>query len=130
MGDDAAAVDAGAKADIDHVIGGENRVLVVLHHDHGVAEVTEPLQRFQKPRVVALMQPDRRLVEHVEHAGQAGADLRSKPDALAFAAGQGARRAGERQIIEADIDQEFQPGADLLENACGDFVLLGVELVW
>ena len=117
LGDDASAVHAGAGADVDHVIGGEDRVLVVLDHDHGVAEVAQPLQRFQKPRVVALMQPDRGLVEHVEHAGQPGADLRGEPDALALAAGQRARGAGERQIIEPDIDQEFQPRADFLENA-------------
>ena len=120
---------AGAGADIDHVIGGEDRVLVVLDHDHGVAEVAQPLQRFQKPRIVALVQPDRGLVEHVEHAGQPGADLRGEPDALALAAGQRAGGAGERQIIEPDIDQEFQPRADFLEDAPGDFVLLGVELV-
>ena len=120
---------AGAGADVDHVIGGEDRVLVVLDHDHGVAEVAQPLQRFQKPRVVALMQPDRGLVEHIENAGQAGADLRGEPDALALAARQRARGARQRQIIEPDVDQEFQPRADLLENPRGDFVLLGVELV-
>ncbi len=87
------------------------------------------LQRFQKPGVVALVQPNRRLVEHVEHAGEPGADLRRQPDALALAAGQGAGRAGEREIIEPDIDQEFQPRADFLEDADSDFVLLGVELV-
>ena len=37
--------------------------------------------------------------------------------------------ARQRQIIEPDVDQEFQPRADLLENPRGDFVLLGVELV-
>ena len=54
------------------------------------------LQRFEQPRVVALVQADRRLVEHVEHAGEARADLRGQPDALALAAGQragAARRA-------------------------------------
>ena len=120
---------AGAGTDIDDVVGGADGVLVVLDHDHGVAEVAQPLQRFQKPRVVALMQPDRGLVEHVEHAGQAGADLRSEPDALALAAGQRAGGAGQRQIIEPDIDQKFQPRADLLEDAAGDFVLLGGELI-
>ena len=30
----------------------------------------------------------------------------------------------EREIIEADIDQEAQPLADLLEHARADFVLL------
>ena len=87
------------------------------------------MQRFEQPRIVALMQADRRLVEHVEHAGQAGADLRGEADALALAAGQRAGRARQRQIIEADIDQKFQPLADFLEDAPGDLVLLGGELV-
>jgi len=39
LGDDVAAVDAGAGADIDDVVGGADRVLVVLDHDHRVAEV-------------------------------------------------------------------------------------------
>ena len=87
------------------------------------------MQRFQEPRIVALVQPDRGLVEHVEHAGQAGADLRGEPDALALAAGQRAGGARQRQIIEPDIDQKFQPRADFLEDAHGDLVLLGGELV-
>ena len=68
--DHVAAVNAGAGPDVEHVVGGADRVLVVLHHDHGVAEVAQPFERFQQPRIVALVQPDRRLVEHVEHAGE------------------------------------------------------------
>ncbi len=40
------------------------------------------------------------------------------------------QRAGgarQRQVIEADVEQEGQPLADLLQHADGDFVLLGVE---
>ena len=100
----------------------------MLDHDHGVAEVAQATERIEEARIVALVQPDRRLVEHIEHAGQPGADLRGEPDALALAAGQRAAGAGQCQVIEPDIDQEFQPGADLLEDAHGDLVLLGVEL--
>ena len=103
---DLAAVDAGAGADVDHVVGGADGVLVVLDHDHGVAEVAQPLERLQQPRVVALVQADRGLVQHVEHAGQAGADLRGEPDALALAARQRAGGAREREIFEPDVDQE------------------------
>ena len=124
LGDDVAAMDAGAGADVEHMVGGADGVLVVLDHDHGVAEVAQPLERFEKPRIVALVQPDRRLVEHVEHAGQPGADLRGEPDALALAAGQRAGGARQREIFEPDIDQKFQPLADFLEHADGDFVLL------
>ena len=64
------------------------------------------LQRREQPVVVALMQPDRRLVQHVEHAGQARADLRGEPDALALAARQRAGGARQGQIFEPDIASE------------------------
>ncbi len=35
-----------------------------------------------------------------------------------------ARGAGEGEIFEPDVDQKFQPLADFLEHAAGDFVLL------
>ena len=124
LGDDLAAMDAGGRADVDDVVGLADGVLVVLDDDHGVAEVAEVLERLEEAGVVALVQADRRLVEDVEHAGQARADLRGEADALALAAGQRAGGAGERQVVEADIDQEVQPLADLLEDARGDLVLL------
>ena len=44
---DVAAMHAGAGADVEHVIGQADGVLVMLDHDHGVAEVAQPLQRLQ-----------------------------------------------------------------------------------
>ena len=83
-----AAVNAGAGADVEHMVGGADGVLVVLDHDHGVAEIAQALERFDQPVVVALVQADRGLVEHVEHARQAAADLAGEADALALAAAQ------------------------------------------
>jgi hypothetical protein len=102
--DDLAAVLAGARADVDDVVGGADRLLVVLDDDHGVAEVAQPLERLDQPRVVALVQADRRLVEDVEHADEPGADLRRQPDALRLAAGQRAGGAVEREVVEADVE--------------------------
>ena len=34
-------------------------------------------------------------------------------------------RARQREVFEPDVDQEFQPLADLLEHADRDLVLLG-----
>jgi hypothetical protein len=117
LGDDFAAMDAGAGAHVDHMVGGADRVLVVLDHDHGVAEVAQALQRFEQAVVVALVQADGGLVEHIEHAGQAGADLRGQADALALAARQRAGGARQRQIVEPDIVEEAQPLADFLQDA-------------
>ena len=73
--DDVAAMDARARTDIQHVIGEPDGVFVVLDDNHGVAEVAQPLQCFQQACVVALMQADRGLIQHVQHPGQARADL-------------------------------------------------------
>ena len=126
--DDLAAMHARARPDVDHIVGGEDRVLVVLDHDHGVAEVAQAPQRIEEAGVVALVQADRRLVEDIEHARQPRADLRGEADALALAARQRAARPRQRQIIEPDVAQENQPVADLLQDAVGDLIALGVEL--
>jgi hypothetical protein len=54
----------------------------VLDDDHAVAQVAQALQRFDQARVVALVQADGRLVQHIHDAGQPRADLRSQADAL------------------------------------------------
>jgi hypothetical protein len=83
---DLAAVLARAGPDVDDVVGLADGVLVVLDHDDRVAEVAQPHQGVDEAVVVALVQADRRLVEHVEHADQARADLGGQPDALRLAA--------------------------------------------
>ncbi len=73
-------------SDVDHPVGRLDRLLVVLDDDQGVAEVAEGDQRLDETAVVALVQADRRLVEHVQHAGETGADLCREADALGLAA--------------------------------------------
>ena len=118
--DDAAAVLAGAGADVDDPVALADRLLVVLDDDHRVAEVAQPGQGLDQPAVVALVQPDRRLVEHVQRADEPGADLAGQADPLGLTAGQRAGRAGQRQVVEADVEQEPEPGVDLLGHPLGD----------
>ena len=115
-GDDLAAVHAGTRPDVDDVVGSADGVFVVLDHDHRVAEVAQAGQGAEQAFVVALVQADGRLVEHVHHADQAGADLRGQADALRFAAGQGVGLALQGQVVQADIDQEAQAFADFLDD--------------
>ena len=82
VADDMAAMDAGAGAHVDHIIGVADRILVMLDDEHGVAEIAQPVERDQQPLIVALVEADARLVEHVEHARQARADLAGEADAL------------------------------------------------
>ncbi len=120
---DLAAVLARERADVDDVVGLEDRGLVVLDHDERVAEVAQAHERVDQALVVALVQPDRRLVEDVEHADESGADLRGEPDALRLAAREGARRPRQRQVVEPHVDEEPQPLADLLQQPLGDHEL-------
>ena len=117
------AVLAGARADVDEPVRLPDGVLVVLHHDQGVAQVAQFLQSGDQALVVALMQADGRLVQHVEHAGQAGADLGGQADALRLAAGQGAGGAGEGEVVQPHVQQEVQARLDLAQHRAGDHFL-------
>ena len=108
------------RPEVHHVVGGANGLLVVLDHEHGVAEVAQALERVEEPPVVPLVKADRRLVEDVEHADQAGADLGGEPNALPLASRQRGRGPVQRQVLEAHLDEEPQPLADLLEHAARD----------
>ena len=69
--DNLAAMDARSRPDIDDMIGRQDRVLVMLHHNHAIAEIAQAAQGFEQPGIVALVQANAGLVQHIEHAGQA-----------------------------------------------------------
>ncbi len=125
--DHGAPAHAGPRSEIDDVVGRPHRVLVVLHHDDRVSLIAEPGQRLQKPVVVARVQPDRRLIQDVEHADQPAADLPGQPDPLQLAAGKRGRRTVEREVLEAHVLEEREPAADLLEGLDGDHLSEGVQ---
>ena len=97
------------RAHLDDVVRRPDGVLVVLHDDDGIADVAQALERRDHLDVVFGMQPDARLVEHVQHSHEARADLRRQPDPLRFAAGERPRAAIEVEIVESDAQQQFQP---------------------
>ena len=78
----------------------------MLDDDHRVADVAQVRQRAEQALIVALVQADRRLVEDVHDADQAGADLAGQPDTLRFAARQRVGAAVERQVVEPDVDRK------------------------
>ena len=121
--DDCAAELAGAGTDVDDPVALADRLLVVLDDEHRVAEVTQADERVDQPAVVALVQTDRRLVEHVQRADEPGADLRRQPDPLRLAAGERARRARQREVVEADVEEEPEAGVDLLRHPLGDHLV-------
>ena len=62
LGDEDAAVPAGAGPDVDDVIGSANHPLIVFNDEHRVPNVSEVSQRRDQASIVALMQTDRRLI--------------------------------------------------------------------
>ncbi|MCK7519432.1 MAG: hypothetical protein MZV64_17720 [Ignavibacteriales bacterium] len=93
FGDDLSAVFARAGTEVDHPICSADGLVVVLDDQHGVAQVAQSLERVQQAGVVARVQADRRLIQHVQHAHQPRADLRRQADALRLAARERAGRA-------------------------------------
>lgn len=85
---DPAAGLTGTGANVDDPVGGLHRFLVVLDDDERVAQVPQALEGGDELTVIALVQADRRLVEDVEDADEARADLRRQADALCLAARQ------------------------------------------
>ena len=124
LGGDFAAPVAGAGPEVEKMVGGGDHFAVMLDKDQRVAKVAETIQRSQQPAVVARVQTDGRLVEHVEHAGQSAADLTGKSNALRLAAGQRWCRPAQSQIIQADIDQELQAVRDFAKQLAGHLLLI------
>ncbi len=119
---------AGPGPDVDDPVGRSDRLLVVFDDEHRVAEIAQAGQGRDQLRVVTLVEPDRRLVEDVQDAHERRADLGREPDALGLTAGQGDARAVHRQVVETDIDEEPQPGGDLLDHLGRDGPFPFVEL--
>jgi len=119
-GDHMAALAPCPRAEIHHVIGRFNGFRVVLDDDHAVAEIAQAPQRRDQAQVVALVQTDGRLVEHVHHARKLRAELRRQPNALGLAARKRRRHAIEGEVFEPDVEQEAEAQPDFLENLGGD----------
>mgnify|MGYP001020185006 CR=1 FL=1 len=109
---DAAAVHARARPHVNHAIGGADHVFVVFDHQHAVAQIAQVLERGDEAVVVALVQSDGRLIEHIHHARQATADLRSQANTLRFAARKRFGAALQAQIAQAHVVEKFQAAAD------------------
>ena len=122
-----AAMLPGGGPDIDNPVGVGDGVLVMLDNDQRVAQIPEPREGFNQTPVIALMQPDRRLIEHIEHADETGADLGGQPDALRLTAGERSGGPGQREVVQADVEQEAQPGLHLLKYLPGDRLFTGAQ---
>ena len=118
--DELAAAHARLRTEVEHVIGAADGLLVVLDHHQRVAMSGQLGERIEQDLVVARVQADRGLVQHVAHALQVRAHLRGETDALRLTARE--RRCGaiELQVTEPDALEELQPRANLGQQIAGD----------
>src|SRR5690242_10703222 len=93
-----------------------------------IAAGAQVLERVEQPPVVALVQPDRGLVEDVHHAGEPGADLAREADALRFASRERLGRAVEGEVVQADVVEEGKARDDLVHDPLRDRLLRAREL--
>jgi hypothetical protein len=93
----------------------------MLDDDDRVAAVAESLESRDESLIVTRVESDGRLVEDVEDAREAGANLRRKADSLHLAAGESGGGAVEGEVVETDVKEELEPadnfGYDVLEAA-------------
>ena len=113
------------------MVGGLDGGQIVLDHNHRIALVAELDQRAQQTIVVALMQANAGLVQNVEHADQAAADLGGQADALGLAARERAALAGKRQVVQPHSLEETKAGANFLDDlgTNSSFLALQVQAV-
>ena len=123
-----AAVDTGTGTNVYHIVCRPHGVLVMFHHDQGVAQVPQVTQGAQQLFIVPLVQTNGRLIQNIQHTHQAGADLGSQTNALAFAAGQGGRFSRQRQIVQPHTVQEIQSIADFPHDQGTDHLFLFRQL--
>ena len=112
-----AAVGPGAGAEVDHVVGGPDDALLVLDDDHRVAAVAQAQERLRERLVVARVQADRRLVEHVADAAQVRGERRDDADALRLAGRERVGPALEREVAEAEAVEQVEPQRQLRPDA-------------
>ena len=97
-----------AGTDIHNPVRCAHGVFVVLYHDQGITQVAQALQSIDQSRIVALVQTNRGLVQHVEHPHQPRTDLGGQANALGLSSRQSAGGARQCQIVQTHVQQERQ----------------------
>jgi hypothetical protein len=102
------------------VVGRGDHRRVVLHHEQGVPGVDQLAQERDQASGVVAVKAGRRLVQHVQHAGELVPHLRAEAKPLRFAAGERAGGPVERDVREADPEQEVEAAPQLVEERSRD----------
>ena len=94
-------------------------MLLVLDHEQRVAFVAQVVHHSHEPADIAWMQTNRRFVHDEESVDERRAETRRQIHALHFAAAEGARRAIEREITDADFAEITQARTNFVAQHVG-----------
>ena len=100
----------------------------MFHYDHRISIIPQLLQGMDQPPVVFLVQADTRFIQNIQHIYQLWTDLSSQTYPLRFPAGQSHRLTIQRQVFQAHIQKELQPGTDFFKYLSGNLPLFVFEL--
>src|SRR5688572_17009995 len=84
-GNDLSATATSARPDIDQYVGRAHHRFIVFDDNDRVSLGLQVAQRLDQSIVVALMETDRRLIQHIAHSDQTAADTRGQSYALQLA---------------------------------------------
>src|SRR5699024_7911838 len=83
---------------VNDMLGAPNGVFIVFDDNQRIAMTLQVVQGIQKDVVVARVQADGGLIQHIAYALQVGSQLGGQPDTLRFASREGGRSAIQGQI--------------------------------
>jgi hypothetical protein len=119
-GDDLSAEISGAGAHVDDKVGGGHGLWVVLDDDDGVAEIPQADEGAQEALGVPGVQAHRGLIQHIDAAREAAAELGREANPLGLAARERRRAAVEADVAQADVPQKAQSSPHLVQGLGGD----------
>src|SRR4030043_115996 len=102
------------------MVGSTHHGLIMLNDENRIAQVAQTLHGLDKSIVIGGMQADGRLIADIEHAHQAAANLGGKADTLGLSTAQGHRSALGGKVVQPDILEKAEAGADFLKNLLGN----------
>src|SRR5262249_45986843 len=126
--DEVATSVAGAGAKVHNKIRAANRILIMIDDQYRIAQIAQTFERTEQAFVVACVEADAGLIEHIKNTAQPRADLRGEANALRFAARKGRGGAIEAQIAEPNSEQKLDSLGYFFERTRRDFLLPRCEM--
>ena len=112
-GQDGATVFSSPRSQLHDDVGCLQRLPIMFHHDDAVATIAQPVQGLEQHGIVAGVQANGGLVEHVAGPGQIGAQLGGEAHPLRLAPAQGIAGAIQCQVTQTHPFQHLAATHDL-----------------